>query len=539
MTTAPVRRDAEIAPAATFTGTLTLGRLAFRRDRVMVAVWLLVLLAVCFASARSTSTLYATEADRVAAAEAINASPGLVALYGPILDVHSLGELAMTKMTVLYAVFVVIMALFVVRRHTRVDEENGQAELLGGTATGRHARLAAAVAFGSLVCLVLGLLAAAVNIAGGLPAIGSVAFGALWAGTGLVGVGLTALACQFSASARTCAGIAAAAIGVLFVLRVVGDTSSATFLSWLSPFGWNTQVRAYSDTRWWVLLLYPVTALVLVAAARAVQDRRDLGAGIIGARPGPPRGSARLRDALALSVRVHSPMLAWWTVAVIVLGATFGAISPSFDAFNSGNVRKIFERIGGQGAFRDMLLAAVVSAIAIVVTCFGVVVVSHAGTDEQDGRTDQVLATATSRARVFVATTVVAIGGASWLLLVSGVALALGVGTVSDHSFGALVGSAAGQSPAVWVVIAVAAVLFALRSGWAILGWAALVLFVTLGEIAELLGLPSWVIDLSPYSHIPKMPVEGFDWGSAAILTVVAALLLAAAWGRYRTRDID
>ena len=68
----------------------------------------------------------------MAAAEAINASPAIVALYGPILDVHSLGELAMTKMTVIYAVFVAIMFLVLVRRHTRVEEENGQTELVGG-----------------------------------------------------------------------------------------------------------------------------------------------------------------------------------------------------------------------------------------------------------------------------------------------------------------------------------------------------------------------------------------------------------------------
>ena len=67
--------------------------LAWRRDRIMIAVWYAVLLLMVFASAASTATLYASDADRVSAADAINSSPGLVALYGPILDVHSLGEL--------------------------------------------------------------------------------------------------------------------------------------------------------------------------------------------------------------------------------------------------------------------------------------------------------------------------------------------------------------------------------------------------------------------------------------------------------------
>jgi ABC-2 type transport system permease protein len=150
----------------------------------MVPVWYAVLLLVCFASAASTTTLYTTEADRVEAAEAINASPGLVALYGPILDVHSEGELAMTKMTVVYAALVALMLVFVVRRHTRLDEENGQAELLAGTAITTSAPLAAALAFGSCVSVLLGLLAAGANTAAGLPVAGSLAFGASWGAPG-------------------------------------------------------------------------------------------------------------------------------------------------------------------------------------------------------------------------------------------------------------------------------------------------------------------------------------------------------------------
>ena len=90
---------------------------------------------------------------------------------------------------------------------------------------------------------------------------------------------------------------------------------------------------------------------------------------------------------------------------------------------------------GGAGAFRDTLLSAVVSVTAVVVTCFGIAVVGHAGNDEHDGRTEEVLATATSRSRAFLSSGIVALGGATWLLLTTGVALALGVGNDTDHSF--------------------------------------------------------------------------------------------------------
>ncbi|WP_426561411.1 ABC transporter permease [Angustibacter sp. McL0619] len=504
----------------------------------MIAVWYSILLLVLLASAGSASTLYSTQADQVQAAEAINASPGLVALYGPILDVHSKGELAMTKMTVVYAVLVALMLLFVVRRHTRMDEENGQAELLGGTALRTTGPLAAALTFGAGVSVALGLLAAAGNIATGLPVAGSLAFGACWAGTGLVATGLTALACQISPSARTCAGIAVSAILGLFVVRAVGDTTEASWLSWLSPFGWNTHLRAFSETRWWVLLLYIASAAALAGAAWTLRLSRDLGGGLVAPRPGPATGSPRLADAIALSLRVHAPMLVGWTVGMAVLGLVFGAISPSFDAFDSPSIQQMLQRLGGAGAFRDTLLGAVVSVVALIVTCFAIAVVNHGGSDEQDGRTEQILATATSRTRAFVATAIVAIGGATWLLAVVGVGLAIGVGNDTGHSFARLVASPLSQAPAVWTVIALSLLCYALRSRWAILGWGLLVVFATLGQIGELLNLPDWTLQLSPFTHSPAMPLQPFELGPALALTGIAAAVLVGAWLRFRGRDI-
>lgn len=519
-------------------GTGLLTRHAARRDRVLASVWLLVLVLVCYASAAATSSLYPTVRQQIAASEAINASPAVVALYGPILDVRSLGELAMTKMTVVYAVFVAIMFLVLVRRHTRVEEENGQAELVGGTAVGRDAPLAAAVAEAGLIAVLLGLLVALVNIAGGLSVVGSLAFGGSWAGVGLVSAGLTAVACQLSASARTCAAIAAAGIGVMYAVRAVGDTS-VPWLSWLSPLGWSTQLRAYGDTRWWVLLLYVALAAVLVGVAQLLRANRDLGDGLVAARPGPATGSPRLSSAIALSLRVQSSMLTTWTVAVAVMGVVLGAIAPNIgDLLQSPSARQMMQRLGGAGAIQQTLVAAELSIAALVVTCYALVVVGHGGADEHDGRTEQVLATATSRSRSFLATLIVALVGATWLLLVTGLAVTLGYGAAGGTSIGELVPSALAQAPAVWLVTALAAACFALRSSWTVVGWGFLVLFVTVGQIGELLSLPGWVLDLSPYTHVPTMPVQDFAGSPELGLTLVALVVLGAAWVRYRSRDI-
>ena len=155
---------------------------------------------------------------QVAAAEAINASPALVALYGPILDVHSLGELAMTKMTVLYAVFVAFMAVVVVRRHTRVEEETGRAELRR-----RHRRRRRRPGGAALVEATpgspsrSGCWPRSATSSAGCRSPGRVLFGASWAGIGLVGAGVVLLAAQVSSSARTVGFVAAAVIGALYL----------------------------------------------------------------------------------------------------------------------------------------------------------------------------------------------------------------------------------------------------------------------------------------------------------------------------------
>ena len=516
------------------TGALALTRAALRRDRVLVGVWVGVLTAIVYTSAAATAGLYPSQADRVSAARALNASDAIVVLYGPILDVRSLGELAMTKLTVLYAVAVALLGLVLVRRHTRGDEESGHAELLGGTAVGRDALLAAALLEGALVAVVVGALATGADVVAGLPVEGSTAFGASWAGIGLVAAGLTALSCQLAASSRTCGAIAGAALVVLYAVRAVGDVGPA-WLGWASPFGWSTRLRAWHEPRWWVLLLDLALALALAGLARVLRERRDLGSGLFPARPGPATGSPRLADVFALTWRVHRATVVTWTVSVVALGAVMGAIAPGVgDLLDSAAGRRLLSSVGGVGGLQDALLGAVLALSAVVVTGFGISVVTHTSTDEHDGRTEQVLATATSRSRAFLASVTLAVVGVAWLLALTGLATGLGLG----RDVGGLVLAGLAQAPAAWAVLGAAVLLAAVRSRWAVLGWAVLGLVFLLGQLGELLRLPGWVSGLSPYTHSPAMPAEPFAATPAVALSALSGALLGAAWWRYRRRDI-
>ena len=525
----------------TLTGTWGLARFELRRDRVLASVWLFLLFMMCYASAAATDTLYPSDAQRATAAELINSSPVTVAIYGPILDVHSLGEIAMTKTTVLYAMFVMGLGLVLVRRHTRTEEESGRQELLAATLVGRDAPLASALVEATIVMLALGLLAAVGNIAGGLPVGGSLLFGASWFGSGLVGIGIAAVAVQLAASTRTCAMIGSAAIGVVFLTRAVGDTA-VSWLSWLSPLGWNTQLRAWSDPRWWVLLLYPALTAALLGLAVALRARRDLAGGLVAERPGPAAGSPRLRDVLALTFRLHTHALLGWTIGAAVMGGVFGSIVPNLGSlFESATGKRLLALLGGNGAIEDAMLAGIMSVVAFVITGFAITVTVHGGTDEADGRTDEVLATATPRSLSFAAVAIVALAGATWLLLVTGVAAGLGYGAGGgglDNTFGRTLGAALAPAPALWLTAAIALLCLAFGSRWALLGWGVLAFFVTVGLVGELLSLPGWVVGLSPYQHAPLVPSEPIAWGAELTLAGMALLVMALAWLTYRNRDI-
>lgn len=514
-------------------GVVLLTRQAFRRDRILASAWVALLVGMVYASAAATPGIYNSVESRVQAAQAIGTSPATVALYGPILDVTSVGELSMIKMTVLYAVFVSLLFATLVRRHTRVEEERGLAELVESAPVSRNAPYAAALIESVLLAAALGLGTIIANLAGGLPVGGSVLFGLAWLGTALVATGVGAVAVQLSSSARTCGAIAIGTIVALYVVRAIGDVSWH-WLSWLSPFAWNTQLRPWSEPRLWVLGLYLLLTVGLLVTAGLLRHRRDLGNGLFSDRRGPASGSRALGTPLALAWRIHRTSVLIWTISAGILGVLLGAIAPiAQDLLDSEMAQEMFRRLGGPGAVQDALLAAELSVTAVVVSCFGIAVAAHAGEDERTGLSETIGATPTSRRSVWSATVTLAFLGEAWLMLVIG--LAAGVG--SGARILRITGASLAHLPAVWVVTGIALAAFGLGTRFTVGGWGALGAFLVLGLVGDLLALPTWLTGLSPFQHVPLLPSAEFTWLPEAVLLAAAGAFVTAGSLRYQLRD--
>ena len=103
--------------ADSFAGTGALVRLALRRDRLLLTLWILGFAGMAGFSAAATVGLYPDEGSRVQAAEIVNATGALVALYGPVYDPTSVGALSLFKLTAFGAAITAVLFVFVVIRH--------------------------------------------------------------------------------------------------------------------------------------------------------------------------------------------------------------------------------------------------------------------------------------------------------------------------------------------------------------------------------------------------------------------------------------
>jgi ABC-2 type transport system permease protein len=531
-----------------FTGTGRLFRLALRRDRIVASAWILGSFLYAYSQAASIIGLYPTQADldRLArTAEGVGANPAVVALQGPAYDAHTYGGATAWQLVTPWVFLLGLMSLLLVTRHTRQEEETGRAELVSAGVVGRYAWLAAALLFVLAVNVVLAALTAAAFIGLGLPAAGSVALVVDCVLGGLVFAGVAAITVQLTEFARPANGMAFAVLGVAFLLRAIGDTSSQlSWLSWLSPIGWAERFQPFAGERWWVLLLPLALLGILLVAASALLVRRDVGAGALPTRLGPPAAPPWLGSPLALAWRLQRGALLGWTIGAAIAGLSFGAIAQDMvqAAKEDPETAKMLATLGGSGSITDIYLAAILSWLGMLAAGYAVQATLRLHAEETEQRAEQVLATAVPRIRWAGSHLLVAAAGATVVLATGGLVAGLAHGLRAGDLGGELprvLGGALVQLPAVWVMAAVGVALFGLLPRLVVGGtWAVLAVVLSITTLGEPLRLDQWTLDLSPFAHLPRLPAAAFTAAPLAWLLATAAVLAAAGLAGFRRRDL-
>ena len=70
------------------------------------------------------------------------------------------------------------------------------------------------------------------------------------------------------------------------------------------------------------------------------------------------------------------------------------------------------------------------------------------------------------------------------------------------------------------------------------LTWGVLLVAFVVGELGRTMGLPTWLIDASPFAHVSQLPGGAFEPLPALVLVAVAAGLVLAGRAAYLRRDV-
>ncbi|WP_156721144.1 ABC transporter permease [Mycobacterium sp. Root135] len=539
------RHPAHQAPSrgSNFSGTFGLLRLYLRLDRIALPAWVLLLsIPLGTVYVGGVEAVYPTAADRASLAASIMASPAQRALYGNVYG-DSLGATGIWKAGMFHVLIAVAVILTVVR-HTRAEEESGRTELVDSTAVGRYASLTSALLVAGGGSIVTGIIGIAGLLPMNVPAAGSVAFGLALAATGLVFTAVAAVTAQLSPSARFARGAAFGVLATAFTLRAVGDAGSrAEFLSWLSPLGWSLQVRPYAGDRVWILPLHVAVAAVLIVVAYRLLASRDVGAGLIAERPGAPRAGWDLRGVTSLGWRLNRASTTLWTVGLCLYGLLIGSVVDGVgdEIGGSQSARDVVARLGGTDQIEQAFVAVGFGMLGMVTSAFAISLTLRLHQEESSQRAETLLAGSVSRTRWLASHLVFAIAGTGMAMMLAALVAGLTYGASAGDVAGKLptvLGTAAVQLPAVWLLVAITVVLFGLLPRFAPAAWGVLTAFIAVYLIGSLSNSPQWLLDIEPFAHVPQVGTGTFSATPLWWLLGVDAALIALGAVAFRSRDL-
>ena len=277
--------------------------------------------------------------------------------------------------------------------------------------------------------------------------------------------------------------------------------------------------------------------------AVALRARRDDGAG----HPRPAPRAARpprraLTHPLGLAVRLQRGVLIGWSAGLFLSGVSIGLTGSDAKSL-LGDSDEIDEASSARARATSSTSTSRCrcSTMALIGAGFGIQVALRMRAEETSGRLEPLLATALSRGRwggAYVAVAMARLAARARRQRRSAPALA---DAINSHDAGQLPrllppASCRRRRCGSWSARrsrCSASCRAPPSRGWGVLG--ACVLLSVLGP---LLGLPDWVLDLSPFQHVPQLPAAEFAAGPLLALCAVAAALTAAGMAAFRRRDL-
>ena len=527
-----------------YTHTGVLARFILKKDRVKILIWLISLTVFTVLIGAMLPTLYSSAVERQIMAETMK-NPAVTFMLGPGygLDNYTDGAMMAHFMLAFTAIAVGIMSILLTTKNTREDEEEGRIEMIRSLPVGFLSPLAATFLIAVFTNIVLALAVGFGLYALGLESMdlaGSLLYGAAIGAIGICFAAITGLLAQLTTNARSTIGYSFAFLIIAYLIRGVGDIDNE-ILSLISPLGLILRTEVYVNNYWWPVFITVGISIVLFALALYLNSIRDLEAGFIPTRPGRKHASKLLLSPLGLALRLQKTVLIAWLVGMFVLGVSYGSILGDLEGFldSSEMIRQMIPVAEGF-TLTERFMVMLVIILSIIGTVPTLMYILKLWAEEKRGRTEQVFVGSVSRNRMIGSYTLIAIIAAPLIQLVSIMGFWSAASFVMEDKLPLYTLLKAGfvYLPAIWVMVGLAVLLIGFIPKLTGLTWLYLGYTFFVAYLGDMLQLPGWMSQLTPFGHIPQVPIEEINYIQIIILILIAAVLTVAGFIGYNRRDL-
>ncbi|HTU86357.1 MAG TPA: hypothetical protein VMF57_12335 [Solirubrobacteraceae bacterium] len=522
---------------------MLLARRAFADARIRTISFAYLFAAVAYLNPVSYRHTYATLSERLQFAHSFANNKAVVLFYGKAYDLLTVGGYSAWRVGGILSILAAVFGLLAAVRALRTEEDSGRTELVLAGMASRAGLYSASLASIGAQMAVLWAAVVLGSLLAGLPAAGSAYLALAIASVVPVFAGAGAVASQFGATRRVALELGGAFVALTFVLRVIADTStSLSWLRWATPLGWAEELRPFTGARPVVLLLPLAAAAVLVVLAGRLQDRRDVGTGLLAAVDSAPPRQRLLSSPTAQALRGERGGLLVWLVGVGAFALIIGVISKSISSAGiSRQLRHEFAKLGtgsvitpkGYIGFSFLFFVLALSLFA----CSQVAAARH---EESDERLETLLALPVGRRQWLGGRIGLAAGAAVAISLCSGLlgwvgAASQGVGI----SLPMMLEAGANCLPVALLFLGIAALAYAvLPRASAGIGYGLVTVAFLWQLFGSLFGAPGWLVRVTPFAHVGAVPTQPFRIVSAAVMLAIGIVTAVAALLAFERRDL-
>jgi ABC-2 type transport system permease protein len=472
-------------------------------------------------------------------------NPAVRMLQGVPTTLDNPGAFAMYDAGWMIALLLALWAIMTSTRLLRAEEETERVDLLltGPLRASTATWLPIAVLAGAAA--IVGLVGALTMVAAYGDSTGSALMGLAMLGLTATFAGVGAVTSQLVEVRRRAAGIAAGVLGATYVLRMIANsTDERIWLRWTSPLGWFEALDPYGSPDLRALVPLLLAPLVLVGVALVMRARRDTGAGLLASESGRTARLGLLGSPIAFAWRSGRMVLLAWAIGLAGFAALMGGLLASMVdlLLQDETYVQMMETFGLADAF------SLLGFLGFVAGFFGVAVALQASwrvgvvrAEEESGRAEALLSRRVSRTRWLGGHVLLTVLGSLLLLVLVGTAQWFGVlATGADEvSWWQSTASALNLGPVVALVIGVGVAAFGLVPRLTVILPATLTgVSYVLTLLGPALDWPSWVLNLSPFTHLALVPADPWAATSGLVMLGLGAALVALGMVAFDRRDI-